>query len=306
MSEPTTPNPTLIRRLAIAGADIKLAHSVFALPFAVLAGVLASTRPGAPGIGGTLTLIVVCMVAARTFAMLVNRIADASLDAANPRTAGRAFARGTLTRRDGLAMLGACAFVFVAATSLFGILYGNWWPLVLSLPVLGWIGLYSFTKRVTALCHVFLGGALAASPIAAAIAVDPGALGSRPEIVWIAGMVLLWVAGFDVIYALQDMEHDQGAGLHSVPSKLGWRRAVIVSRVMHMGALFALGAAWRVSPYLDTAFLVGCVLTCLLLVVEHAVLERRGRAGIPMAFFTLNGVISLVLGASGVIDTLLA
>ena len=302
-------------RAALALRDIKLAHSVFALPFAVLGAFLVAPRrtdaTDTPvdwaRFGAMLALIVACMFFARTWAMLVNRVADARLDAANPRTAGRAFAAGRLGRRDGAAMLAASAAGFAACCAAFGPLFANWWPLALAAPVLLWIALYSFTKRFTFLCHVFLGGALAASPLAAAIAVDglPALAGpSGPALWWLAGMVLLWVAGFDVIYALQDLDHDRDAGLHSIPARFGWRGAVRISRAMHAGAVACLALAWRSHPDLGALFAGAVVVVAGVLVCEHLVLARRGREGIPMAFFTLNGVVSVALGLAGVAELL--
>ncbi|MEM9560846.1 MAG: 4-hydroxybenzoate octaprenyltransferase, partial [Planctomycetota bacterium] len=255
-------------------------------------------------LAGMLVLVVLCMVFARTWAMLVNRVADRRLDAANPRTARRAFASGELSTRDGALLLIASALAFIACCALFGVFYGNWLPAVLALPVLLWIAFYSFTKRFTWLCHVFLGGALAASPIAAAIAVGPDQLTQSPAVFWIAGMVLCWVAGFDVIYALQDLDYDRGAGLHSIPAAFGWRGAAWISRALHAGALACLVFAWRAEPTFGVIFLSGVAAVAGLLVWEHVTLAKRGRAGIPMAFFTLNGVVSLILGGAGVIDTL--
>ncbi|MCC5822861.1 MAG: 4-hydroxybenzoate octaprenyltransferase [Planctomycetes bacterium] len=296
--------------------DIKLAHSVFALPFAVLGAFLVAPRSAQnatdPRIdwsrfGLMLALVVVCMFFARTWAMLVNRLADARLDAANPRTARRAFAAGRLTTRDGLLLLTASAAGFLAAGAAFGPLFANWWPLILGVPVLLWIGFYSFTKRFTFLCHVFLGGALAASPLAAAIAV--GGLEAltgphAPALWWLAGMVLLWVAGFDVIYALQDLDHDRAAGLNSLPARFGWRGAAWISRAMHAGALACLILAWRAEPAFGTVFGAAVFLVAGVLAGEHLLLATRGRAGIPMAFFTLNGVVSLILGLAGVAELL--
>lgn len=298
----------------LALADIKLAHSVFALPFAILGAFLVAPRDPEQGsvrwarFATMLGLVVVCMVLARTWAMLVNRVADREIDAANPRTARRAFARGALSPGDGAVMLAVCAIGFVAAASLFGVLFANWWPAILALPVLAWIALYSYTKRFTWLCHVFLGGALAASPLAAAIAVGgPGSFAtdaSGPVLFLLAGMVLCWVAGFDVIYALQDLDHDREAGLNSVPARFGWRGTVWASRSLHALALVSLGLAWRVEPRLGGLFLAAVVLVAGLLVWEHAVLARRGKAGIPMAFFTLNGIVSVVLGTLGSLDVI--
>lgn len=302
------PAPSPLAKLAIAAGDIKLAHSVFALPFAVLAAFMAAGPGLAGGAGwgrfsGQAALIVVCMVFARTWAMLVNRLADRRLDAGNPRTARRAFAAGALTGRDGLVMLAASGGGFVAACALFGVFFGNWWPVWGAVPVLVWIAFYSFTKRFTALCHLFLGGALATSPIAAAVAVDPVSL-HDPAVWLIAAMVQLWVAGFDVIYALQDLDFDVATGLHSIPARLGAAGAIRISRGLHVLCYAALVAAWWVGPGFGVLFGGAVVLTGGLLVYEHVVLARRGRAGLQMAFFTLNGVISVVLGVAGTIDVL--
>lgn len=293
-----------IGKLRTAAADIKLAHSVFALPFAVLGAFLARPAEGSWGrFAGQLALVVVCMVAARTWAMMVNRIADREFDAANPRTARRAVASGRLGLRDARLIAAGAAGAFIAACGAFAGAYGNAWPLVLSGPVLGWIALYSYTKRFTWLCHVFLGGALAVSPLAAAIAVEPSAVlaGRVPALFWLSGMVVAWVAGFDVIYALQDVAFDRERGLHSVPSRLGVGRAIWISRGLHALALAMLAMAWRTDPRLNGAIFGAAVaLVGALLVVEHAILARRGEAGLEMAFFTVNGVVSCVVGGLGV------
>lgn len=292
-----------VRRARVVAGDIKLAHSVFALPFAVLGGFLA--RPASDSWGrfaGKLALVVVCMVFARTWAMLFNRIADRRIDGANPRTARRAIPSGRLTAAQAWGAAGLASGLFIASAAMFGVLFGNWWPAWLCVPVLAWIGFYSLTKRFTALCHVFLGGALAASPLAAAIAVDPGTLSRAPALWWLAGMVLVWVAGFDVIYALQDIDFDRGAGVRSIPAKLGATGAVWVSRALHAAALTLLVMAWRADPRLSWVFGAGVAAVGALLVTEHLVLARRGKAGLDMAFFTLNGVVSCVLGVAGCVD----
>ena len=293
-----------MRKIMIAMADIKLAHSVFALPFAILGAILA-TNSQSSFPWASLVLIVVCMVFARNWAMLVNRVADANLDAANIRTAERAFASGKLSRRDGYLLLAFNAIAFIITCTLFGILNNNWWPTILSIPVLAWIGFYSFTKRFTWLCHIFLGGALAASPIAAAIAIDPQTLAATPAVFTLGAMVLCWVAGFDIIYALQDLEHDQGAGISSIPSKFGWKNAIWLSRALHLLAITCLLFTWKLEPRFSIAFLVATILVTLILIYEHLILIKRGKAGIPMAFFTLNGIVSLILGTVGSIDLLI-
>jgi 4-hydroxybenzoate polyprenyltransferase len=288
-------------------ADIKLAHSVFALPFAVLAAFIAQVASGLSwqSFAGKMALILICMVAARTWAMLVNRLADRDIDAANPRTQRRAFAAGRLEAGQGWGVALACAGVFIAACAGFKLLYDNWWPLALSVPVLAWIALYSYTKRFTALCHVFLGTSLAIAPLAAALAVWPEALRTVPTLWWIAGFVVAWVAGFDVIYALQDEGFDQSKGLRSIPAALGSAGARAVSMVLHAGAAAALVLAWKSHAGFGLIMLAGVVAVLALLVTEHVIVYRgaqRGLAGLNMAFFTLNGVVSCVLGVLGVVD----
>ncbi len=309
-SEPNTLSIT--QRTMIAMGDIKLAHSIFAMPFAILGAFLVAPYLGdAPDHGidwsrfaGMLGIIVACMILARNWAMLVNRVADTSIDAANPRTAKRAFASGALSKHDGYLLLAFNAIGFMIACSLFGFLFGNWWPSILGIPVLIWIGFYSFTKRFTWLCHLFLGSALAASPIAAAIAVGPENIAYAPAIFPIAAMVLCWVGGFDIIYALQDLDYDREAGLSSIPSRFGWKRAAHLSRGLHVLATVSLVLAWRLEDRFGIIFAGAIGLVGVILVYEHLILAKRGKLGIPMAFFTLNGIVSIVLGIVGVIDLL--
>ncbi|VAX39572.1 Menaquinone via futalosine polyprenyltransferase (MenA homolog) [hydrothermal vent metagenome] len=304
---PQNPIPAqgILAVVRAVASDIKLAHSVFALPFALLAAFLARPETDTPArFAVKLLLVIVCMVFARTWAMLINRLADRKIDAANPRTTGRPLASGRLTTRQGIAAACLSAAAFLAAASLFGFLFANWWPALLAAPVLAWIAFYSFTKRFTALCHLFLGGALAASPLCAAIAIDPASLAAIPALWWLAGMVLCWVAGFDVIYALQDLAFDRRAGLSSIPAALGQRGAAWVSRGLHLAASGCLVLAWLADPRLGMFFAVGIAATIVLLIAEHIVLSRKGLAGLSMAFFTLNGIVSCVLGAAGITDLL--
>ena len=295
--------------MLIALGDIKLAHSVFAMPFAVLGAFIAAPRRSDEpypidwlDLAPMLALIVVCMIFARNWAMLVNRVADAKIDADNPRTAKRAFASGALSMRDGYLLLAFNAIAFMITCSLFGFLFINWWPTILGAPVLLWIGFYSFTKRFTWLCHIFLGGALAASPIAAAIAVASSDIQYALAVFPIAGMVLCWVAGFDIIYALQDLDYDQEVGLSSIPSRFGWQRAAWLSRALHLLALLSLILAWKLETRFGLLFACAIALVGIILIYEHIILAKRGKAGIPMAFFTLNGIVSIILGVAGSID----
>ncbi|RMH14075.1 MAG: 4-hydroxybenzoate octaprenyltransferase [Planctomycetota bacterium] len=291
--------------LADVARDIKLAHSVFAMPFAILGAFLARDADLSWGVfAAQLMLVVACMIAARTWAMLVNRLADRSFDAVNPRTARRLFASNQATPRQGwIVALGAAA-LFVSFASAFGLAFANWLPAALSLPVLAWIALYSYTKRFTWLCHLFLGGALAASPIAAAIAVRPTFLTESASVWWLAAMVACWVAGFDVIYALQDIAFDRTAGLKSVPARFGPKGAIWISRLLHLAAFAALAMAWSADDRLQTVTLLALAIVAGLLIAEHVVLARRGQDGLEMAFFTLNGIVSCVFGLLASIDSL--
>jgi len=308
--------------LLLAAADIKLSHSVFALPFALLGAFLSASRPTLAPIpnpnpalsaympidwsrfAGQLALVIVCMVLARTWAMLVNRIADATFDAANPRTRGRAVASGRLARPKAITLALVSAGAFVLCCVGFLAFFGNPWPLALSVPVLLWLALYSYAKRFTALCHVLLGSALAISPLAAALAINPASLTHTPALYALSAMVLFWVAGFDIVYALQDEGFDRAAGLFSIPAALGARRAAYISRGFHVLAAGALLVAWNLEPRFGPVFLVAALGAIACLIAEHIVLERRGLAGLPLAFFTLNGVVSCVVGGAGIVDVL--
>ncbi|MBL8760556.1 MAG: 4-hydroxybenzoate octaprenyltransferase [Phycisphaerae bacterium] len=303
-NDPQSPGAWITLRHALS--DIKLAHSVFALPFAVLAAVAARPLNASwSTFAGQLALVVLCMVLARTWAMMVNRLADRAFDAKNPRTARRALASGTLSPRQGWTVALASAVLFTSAAALFWFFFDNRWPALLSLPVLAWIAFYSYTKRFTWLCHLFLGGALAASPIAAAIAIDPASLSRTPMLWLLAAMVVLWVAGFDIIYAIQDLDFDRREHLSSIPARLGLRGAIWTSRALHAAAFVMLALAWRAEPRFGALFGAAVLLVAALLITEHLVLARRGKDGLDMAFFTLNGIVSCLLGAAGCADLLI-
>ena len=292
-----------VQSLQAAASDIKLHHSVFALPFALLGACLAAVTPdGVPwgAVAGRLALVVLCMVAARTAAMLANRLADAELDRRNPRTAGRAIPSGRLGVRSAVIMLVASVVAFLLLAAVFQVAFGNPWPLWLGLPVLLWLCAYPYMKRHTWLCHAWLGASLAMSVPAAALAMRPDAV-ALPVIWWLAGMVLLWVTGFDVIYALQDVEVDRREGLFSMPARLGVGVSLVLSLLMHALAVGCLVQAWRVEPRLGTGFQVAIGMVVLLLVVEHATVRRWGTTRMAITFFTLNGCVSLLLGTAGIL-----
>ena len=282
--------------------DIKLSHSVFALPFALLGAFLA--LPDGPvdwgRMGMAAALVVACMVTARTAAMVANRLLDREIDARNPRTAGRALPSGRVgvAQARGALVLGGLAFIGCCA--LFLPLQGNPWPLALSVPVLAWICAYGLFKRFTMMCHVWLGASLAISPVAAALAVRPEALGA-PAPWLLAGAVLLWVAGFDVLYAMQDVEVDVRDGLHSMPSRMGRSGAAWASRAMHLASVALLVAFWRSEPALGPWFGGAVTVAGAVIAMEHVLLATGGAAGFAKHFTTLNGVVSLVLGGTGIL-----
>ena len=283
-------------RLALLARDIKLSHTVFAMPWALLATFLAAD--GWPR-AGQLALIVLCMVAARTVAMASNRLLDAELDARNPRTARRAIPSGQLSAGFFIGVLGACGFAFIGATSLFGFVYDTWLPLILSLPVLLFIAAYPLLKRFTRLCHYYLGAALALAPVCAWIAIT-GSVAVEPLLM--AAGVLLWTAGFDIVYACQDYRNDLETGVVSVPSKIGIGPALWVSRATHALCVAMLVLLGVVSPRLDVLYFIGVGCAVVLLVVEHALVRPDDLSKVGLAFFTVNGVISVVIGTLGIID----
>lgn len=261
---------------------IKWEHSIFALPFALTAVLLASH--GAPG-WRTLCWIFVAMVTARSCAMAFNRWADADLDAANPRTSNRAIPAGLLSRQFvlGFTILMGLAFVIAAAELNRLTLYLA--PLVL-IVLLG----YSYMKRLTRWSHLVLGLALGLAPSAAWIAVR-GSLDPRILVLTIA--VMLWVGGFDVLYACQDFEHDRSVGLHSIPQSLGIPAAFRIARLMHI-AMLGLLVAFAYLFHFGVAGWLGILAAGLLLAYEHAIISPRDMRRLNAAFFTMNGVIATV------------
>jgi 4-hydroxybenzoate polyprenyltransferase len=285
-------------KLATFARDIKIGHTVFALPFALLSTFIAAD--GWPPLG-KLVLILLCMVTARSLAMAANRLLDAQLDALNPRTARRAIPAGTLSRTFYLMISLLCAVAFIASTASFYVLYRNPWPLWLSVPVLAFLCAYPLLKRFTRLCHYYLGMALGLAPVCAWIAVR-GVMAPPP--LWMAGAVLCWTAGFDIIYACQDYESDVAGGVFSVPARLGIRRALWVARFTHVVSVAMLIALSVSCPKLGIFFRVGIAIAILLLVIEHALVRADDLSRVGLAFFTVNGVISILLGSLGIADIL--
>jgi len=262
---------------------IKWEHSIFALPFALIGAVLAAG--GWPPLR-VLGWIVVCMVTARSAAMAFNRLVDAKFDAQNPRTAGRAIPAGQLSNK----FVGAFTVVASAAFLLSAAMLN---PLTteLSPAALGIVLVYSYMKRVTRWSHLVLGLALGIAPAAAWIAV-------RGSIEWrvllLTAIVMLWVGGFDVLYACQDVEYDRSAGLFSVPATFGLVGAFRIARIMHLGMVVLLFVMVHVFGlgYIAQA---GMVVVTLLLIYEHSIVSPKDLRRMNAAFFTLNGVISVLL-----------
>jgi len=271
---------------------IKFSHTLFALPFALLSAALAAG--GIPH-ATTLVKILLAMVGARSAAMSFNRLADRSIDAANPRTSGRALPAGTLS-------VGFVRVFFLASAALFLAAAASLNPLTLLLsPVaLALVLAYSYTKRFTWASHLVLGLCLAVAPVGAWIAVR-GAFALLPILLGLA--VLFWTSGFDIIYALQDEEHDRRTGLHSIPARWGARRALAVSAALHVLMVAMLFLAWREAGG-GPLFAAGIALTAIALIWQHAIVRPGDLSRVDAAFFTANGFVSLALAISGIADVL--
>jgi 4-hydroxybenzoate polyprenyltransferase len=275
--------------------DIKISHTVFAMPFALLSTFLAAG--GWPHLG-QMVLIMLCMVTARTVAMAANRLIDAELDARNPRTQRRAIPSGKLSRGFFIGAVAVCALGFTASAAGF-LYYGNPWPIYLAGPVLVFLAAYPLLKRFTWWCHYYLGAALALAPVCAWVAIR-GNLGWEPAIM--AGAVLLWTAGFDIIYACQDYASDVQTGVFSVPAKIGIGRALWIARLTHVGsASLLVGLGWY-SPPLGLLYFLGVAAAIGLLLVEHCLVRPDDLSKVGLAFFTVNGIISVLLGTLGILD----
>jgi 4-hydroxybenzoate polyprenyltransferase len=335
------------QRLRLFLELIRFSHTIFALPFALLAAAMAwsvrhawwkvdvaavdaaenmmratprldtdpesatrmiSLGPSTPIDPGhwfrwqELLGIVLCMVFARSAAMAFNRVVDWKFDAQNPRTVKRHIPAGLLNRGTVIGFTLFCGAAFIASTLLF---LPNRWPLYLSLPVLAFLCGYSLTKRFTSLAHYWLGAALALAPLAAWIAI----LGDYAfQWIWppvlLGGVVLFWVAGFDIIYSTQDVDVDRRLKLRSVPARFGVSRALRIAAVSHLGMLGLLFALPSVFPQFGLIWYLGAAAVALLLAYEHAIVRPDDLTRVNTAFFNCNAVVSLGLLAAGVIDLL--
>jgi 4-hydroxybenzoate polyprenyltransferase len=276
---------TSITRLRTVLEMIKFEHSIFALPFALTAALLAArfTTHGWPSLK-QLLWIVVAMVAARSAAMTINRIVDLRYDTENPRTARRALATGALSTGFAWTFTFAAVAVFIIAAWQLNTLALKLAPVALAI-----LFFYSYTKRFTNWSHLFLGFALGISPAAAWIAVT-GRL--DPRMLILCAAVTLWVGGFDVLYACQDVDFDKRAGLFSVPKRFGIANALLIARVMHIGVVALL--AWLAASFaLPWPAWTGMAVVAALLGYEHSLVKADDLTKLDAAFFAMNGYISI-------------
>ena len=284
---------------------VRFSHTLFALPFALLAAAMAWSadfRADPPVAFRWLDLlgILVCMVTARSAAMAFNRLVDRRFDALNPRTRARHLPAGLLSAGGVAVFTVVCVLGFVAGSFLF--LPRNPIPLYASLPVLGFLFGYSYAKRFTTLSHFWLGAALMAAPVAAWVAI-------RPEAAWapvvLGAAVLLWVAGFDIIYACQDFEFDVKMQLRSVPARFGVAAALRLAALCHLGMVGLLLALPLVYDGFDWIYVTGVAAIGVLLVYEHSLVRSDDLSRVNRAFFHVNAVVGIGLLLVGVIDLFL-
>ncbi len=279
---------------------VRLSHTIFAMPFALASAALAHRHVVEHGGRGltvrTLVLIVIAFTGARTAAMAFNRIVDRDIDAANPRTANREIPRGAVSVRTAWGLCAAASAVFLAAAVALGP-----WPARLAPPALAIVLLYSLVKRVSWVAHLVLGVALALSPGGAWVAVT-GGFDGWPQPLALMVAVATWVAGFDVLYSLQDRAFDARHGLHSIPVRFGVTGALVLSALLHLGTVAALVVLHRTAG-LGPFHLAGIVTIAGLLAYEHALVRPSDLSRIDRAFFDLNGYVSLVYLLCTIVET---
>lgn len=280
---------TVTQRLRITLEMIKIEHTLFALPFAFLGAVLAA-RDVPPQPAGfwvsKLLWITVAMIGARSAAMTFNRIADRRIDAANPRTAARALPAGLLDVRFSVVFTIISAALFLLAASQL-----NRLTLLLSPVALGSVLVYSYTKRFTSFSHFVLGWCLAIAPSGAWIAIC-GKLTLVPVLLSLS--VMLWTAGFDVLYSCQDYEFDRGAGLYSIPRRFGISSALWIARGTH-ALMFASLVLFFLNAHLGWLGLIGVIATGMLLIYQHSIVRANELSRLNAAFFTTNAFVSVIL-----------
>ena len=287
MSALAAPLPVRLARL------VRLEHTVFALPFAYVGALLSVD--GWPGLG-TMAWITLAMVGARTLAMSLNRLIDVEIDAANPRTAGRELPTGTLSHAQVIVLCAASLAVYLLAVLQLDPIVRWLWPI----PVVLFVA-YPYLKRFTWLCHLWLGASLGLAPVGAWVAIT----GELPWQSWaLGGAVCLWVAGFDLFYALFDREHDLAVGLHSGATRFGVRGVFAGARAMHAGVVLLLTVA-GLGLAVGAWYGLGVAMVAALLAYEHLIVRPDDLRRLDAAFFTVNGVLSIAFLAFVALDTLL-
>ncbi len=280
-------------KLLIYGKMIKFSHTVFALPFA-LSAVIMAWRDHEPNMADLLWIIV-AMVGARSAAMGFNRIVDAILDGKNPRTAIREIPSGLLSGKEALTFVWASAGLFVFAAAMLGTLC--FW---LSFPVLFFLFFYSYTKRFTMYCHLYLGFAISLAPLGAWIAIT-GTLSATPVFLTLA--LMTYIAGFDILYACQDIDFDRDQGLFSLPALLGPQNAMMVSSILHVATMVFL-VTMTITFGMHPVFFFFLGLIAVLLVIEHRLVRPDNLSRINIAFFHMNSLVSIFLVVGVVMEAL--
>lgn len=284
----------LKHRLVTYGRMIKFSHTIFALPFALSAVVMA-WRDHEPSIA-SLIWILLAMVGARSAAMGFNRITDADIDAKNPRTLIREIPAGLLTQKDAALFVAGSSALFILSAAMLGKLC-----FILSFPVLFFLMFYSVTKRFTKYCHIYLGCAISLAPAGAWVAVT-GSLSL--SVIFLTLALMTYIAGFDILYACQDIEFDREHGLFSIPSKLGAAKSMIISSLLHL-ATFIFLVAMHFTFGMHPIFLIFLTLIGSLLIAEHKIVRPDNLEKIDIAFFNINSVISTLLFAGVLVQALI-
>jgi 4-hydroxybenzoate polyprenyltransferase len=280
-----------MRTLRLLANLVKLEHTVFALPFAYAGMVLgAATSAATVSVGDVVWWITLAMVGARTFAMGLNRVIDARIDAQNPRTAARDIPAGRVSAVKVLALCAVALALLIAATTQLDPITRVLWPIPVALFVL-----YPYCKRFTWLCHAVLGLSIGLAPLAAWLAVGAPGDDPAPYLMWLA--IATWIGGFDVLYATEDAQFDREHGLNSVPARFGVRAAINITRVAHLITVAALVAV-GILLALNVCFWIGLVIGAALLVRENTLLTPTDLSRLDLAFFTLNSWVGVVLGVS--------
>lgn len=282
----------VLEKISLYLRMIRFSHSVFALPFAFTAAIIAAS--GVPSLGEVFW-ITVAMVSARSAAMGLNRVIDRKIDRENPRTASREIPRGAIGVGEAMAFVLISLVLLVYAASRLNPLCVQLSPLAIGVLVL-----YSYTKRFTWLAHFVLGLAISAAPLGAWIAIT-GAFSAK--ILWLTVSVIFWLAGFDVLYALQDVDFDKRFGLHSIPQRFGVRRSLFLSRILH-GITFGFLVVNGLAFGLGGIYWMGMLIVAGLFFYEHSLIRPDDLSRLDVAFFNMNGYISVTVFLSTLMDNL--